>query len=329
MKLIYLAISLCACLASSASAADEVAQPTSQSALADAKKMLGTVPTMLTVLPDSMVAPAQEEMKTLQLSKTTAIPMKYKELIGVAVAAQIPCRYCSYFHSKAITELEKGTDAEIREAIATSALTRQWSTVLNGLNQNPKAFERDLDRMTKADEKNNQARNQTSVSDEYAVSTGEIVSGTTTEAPKPLANLRTSDEVYREAKKMWGFVPEFIRAFPKDSVAAAWNEYGAVYMSPNPAIPAKYKQLISLAVSAQTPCSYCLMMDKNGAKHAGASDAEINEAIALAAHTRKWSTVLNGNMIDESAFRSNTDQIISFLKSQSEKPVIRSSTTQE
>ena len=270
-------------------------------------KMLGRVPTMFKLIPEQMMSASWEEFKNLQLSTATAVPMKYKELIGVAVSAQIPCRYCSYFHHQAVKELVQGSEGEIREAIATAGLARQWSTVLNGVNQNQQAFARDLERMDRASKKY-----MATVKDKSAM---------------PI--VKSSDDVYREAKKMWGFVPKFIEAFPKDSVAAAWNEYNGLFMSANPAVPERYKALISLAVSSQIPCDYCIMMDKSYAKHAGASEQEINEAIALSAHTRKWSTVLNGNLVDESAFRKETDQIISFVKAQNEKNQVRSSSTAE
>ena len=42
----------------------------------------------------------------------------------------------------------------------------------------------------------------------------------------------------------------------------------------------------------------------------GASDAEVKDAIAMAALTRHWSTVLNGLQIDEKKFKSEADRIL-------------------
>ena len=39
-------------------------------------------------------------MKTLQLNPNTALPGRTKELIGLAVAAQIPCHYCIVAHTE-------------------------------------------------------------------------------------------------------------------------------------------------------------------------------------------------------------------------------------
>ena len=46
----------------------------------------------------------------------TAIPNKYLELIGVAVAAIMRCKYCSYYHTE-VAKLYGVTDAEIEDAV--------------------------------------------------------------------------------------------------------------------------------------------------------------------------------------------------------------------
>ena len=64
----------------------------------------------------------------------------------VRVAAQVPCEYCVYFHTKAAKKFG-ATDAEIREAIAQAAQVRKWSTILNGSNYDDDAFEKEVDAM--------------------------------------------------------------------------------------------------------------------------------------------------------------------------------------
>jgi AhpD family alkylhydroperoxidase len=65
----------------------------------------------------------------------------------------------------------------------------------------------------------------------------------------------------------------------------------------------KVKALISLAVAAQIPCDYCIWADTNSARQAGATDAEIAEAVAIAALTRHWSTIFNGLQVDLETFK--------------------------
>ena len=101
--------------------------------------------------------------------------------------------------------------------------------------------------------------------------------------------------------------PQFMKdVSPQQSVSAAWQEYQAV-MNPNGALDGKTKELIGLAVAAQIPCAYCVYAHTQGARHAGATDAQIKEAIGTAALVRKWSTELNGNGYDMGEFKKQID----------------------
>ena len=75
---------------------------------------------------------------------------KTRELIALGVAAQIPCTYCVYFHDKA-ARAAGASEAEVREAVATSAHVRHWSTVLNGMAYDFDAFKAELDAMLASD----------------------------------------------------------------------------------------------------------------------------------------------------------------------------------
>ena len=71
---------------------------------------------------------------------------KTRELIALGVAAQIPCSYCIYFHDKN-ARVQGATEAEIREAVATSAHVRHWSTVLNGMAYDFQSFKMEVDKL--------------------------------------------------------------------------------------------------------------------------------------------------------------------------------------
>ena len=75
---------------------------------------------------------------------------KTRELIALGVAAQIPCIYCVYAHTKG-ARANGATEAEIREAVATAATVRQWSTVLNGMAYDFEAFKAEFDKMQATD----------------------------------------------------------------------------------------------------------------------------------------------------------------------------------
>ena len=119
-----------------------------------------------------------------------------------------------------------------------------------------------------------------------------------------------------EMESALGTVPAMFEVYPDHLRAAAWEWFKAT-QSPDAKVPAKYTQLISLAVSAQIPCAYCVYGHTTLAKAAGATDAEIQEAIASAAEVRHWSTVLNGNAVDLEEFKTEWDAILTHMQAQS------------
>lgn len=101
--------------------------------------------------------------------------------------------------------------------------------------------------------------------------------------------------------------PQFMKDIsPPQAIGPAWQET-MVVMNPNGALDGKTKDLIGLAVAAQIPCAYCVYAHTQAARHDGATDAQIKEAIAMSALTRKWSTELNGNQYDMADFKKQID----------------------
>ena len=127
-------------LASIAKAEDAAAQ----AAYRDIEQTLGSVPSFFKAFPESGIAGAWAEFKSVQLNPKTELSGKVKELIGLAVAAQVPCSYCVYFHTAA-AKANGATDAEIREAIAMASIVRHWSTVLNGAQVDLATFKGEVD----------------------------------------------------------------------------------------------------------------------------------------------------------------------------------------
>jgi AhpD family alkylhydroperoxidase len=81
--------------------------------------------------------------KQLELSETTALPPKTKALISLAVAAQIPCEYCVYADTLA-AKRAGANDEEIAEAVAMAGLTRNMSTIFNGLQIDFTQFKKEM-----------------------------------------------------------------------------------------------------------------------------------------------------------------------------------------
>jgi AhpD family alkylhydroperoxidase len=112
----------------------------------DIEATLGLVPQFMKDVPDYLIESEWASFKNLQLSDQTAIPNKYKELIGLAVSGATRCRYCVYFHTEA-ARLFGATDEEITEASLVAKNTMAWSTYLNAMAYDFDEFRQEFDRI--------------------------------------------------------------------------------------------------------------------------------------------------------------------------------------
>ena len=268
-----------------------LATPAGDVARADIQSTLGFVPGFIKLVPELALPGAWMDMKGLEMNPNTALPGKMKELLALAVAAQIPCEYCIYAHTE-FAKLNGATDAEIGEAVTIGALTRRWSTFANGIQADEAKFKSEIAQLVANMKK--------------AAATG---------APPPktitVVDGKTAGE---DVKQSFGFVPEFLGRYPQEGIAGAWTEMRDVEMNPNSAIPGKYKSLMGLAVAAQIPCKYCIIADTEFAKLEGATERELTEAVAMAGLTRHWSTILNGRQVDKSVFKKDIARVVAGAK---------------
>jgi AhpD family alkylhydroperoxidase len=141
-----LASAMLVALVSTSASAQAPASDTAsaQATYRDIEQTLGSVPTFFRLFPESGIAGAWAEFKSVQLNPKTRLDGKTKELLGLAVASQIPCQYCVYFHTAA-AKLNGATDEDIRETVAMAAIVRHWSTVLNGMQVDLNGFKRETD----------------------------------------------------------------------------------------------------------------------------------------------------------------------------------------
>jgi AhpD family alkylhydroperoxidase len=110
---------------------------------AEIRETLGLVPGFFESLPDSLLESEWESFKGIELNET-AIPNKYKELIGIAVSGATRCRYCAYFHTEA-ARLFGASDEEINEASLMAMHTMAWSTYLNASQYDYDRFVQEVD----------------------------------------------------------------------------------------------------------------------------------------------------------------------------------------
>lgn len=109
------------------------------------QEMLGLVPTFMQSVPDYLVESEWASFKHLQLSET-AIPNKYKELIGLGISGATRCRYCAYYHAEA-ARLFGATEEEINEASLMAKATMGWSTYLNAIQIDYDEFREEFDQI--------------------------------------------------------------------------------------------------------------------------------------------------------------------------------------
>ena len=112
---------------------------------ADIRETIGLVPEFIEAVPDFMIENEWGSFKSLMLSET-AIPNKYKELIGLGVSAATRCRYCAYFHTEA-ARLFGATEDEINESALIAKNTMGWSTYLNTRQFDYDRFTREFDQI--------------------------------------------------------------------------------------------------------------------------------------------------------------------------------------
>jgi AhpD family alkylhydroperoxidase len=104
--------------------------------------MFGLVPSMFKAIPDSSLELEWNLFKRVQFDEG-AIPNKYRELIGVAIAAVTKCKYCSFYHTE-LAKLNGATEAEIEDAVHYAKSSAGWSAYVNGLQLDYEQFKKEI-----------------------------------------------------------------------------------------------------------------------------------------------------------------------------------------
>ena len=116
-----------------------------QQAINEIEESFGFVPSFFKLLPDEYLGSEWDLQKRLTLEETL-IPNKYKELMGLAVAAVTRCKYCTYYHTVA-AKLFGATNEEIEEAMHYTKQVIGWSTYINGMQMDYDEFKKEMDRI--------------------------------------------------------------------------------------------------------------------------------------------------------------------------------------
>ena len=274
----------------------------------DIKNTFGFYPTFMKSVPDAALAGAWAELKSLEFGEPTDLPLKIKNLIGIAIASQMPCKSC-VFYNKTAAMRNGASVKEINEAIYMAADTRLWATFFSGKEVKNSEFNSEVDRMFQhlTDQANTPGKPQLSSKNH----------------PLPQSNIKVvdADTAYQDINRVFGFVPEFMKAYYKNGIAPKWLVMRDFEMSSNTALSPKDKEIIALAVSTQIPCSQCIYFHKEAALSSGTIDREIQEAIETAAITRNWSTLFMANKENGHTFENEMDRGIKFFQQKMKRQI--------
>jgi len=110
--------------------------------LKDIETSLGLVPGFMKGLPKDVLVRDWPLFKKYVLGESH-IPGKYRELIGLAIAANIKCPYCQLFHTGA-AKLHGATDEELAEIAFLASFSSRWSAMIHAQNYDLKTFEKEF-----------------------------------------------------------------------------------------------------------------------------------------------------------------------------------------
>ena len=125
--------------------------------------------------------------------------------------------------------------------------------------------------------------------------------------PRPRA------EVEADMKEALGLVPSFFSRIPDEYIGHEWSLWKKLELGET-LIPNKYKELIGVAIHAETKCRYCTLFHTEAAKLFGATDLEIQEAVHYAKMTVGWSVYLNGIREDVDRFEGELKRVGEFIR---------------
>jgi AhpD family alkylhydroperoxidase len=126
------------------------------------------------------------------------------------------------------------------------------------------------------------------------------------------------ENTLKDIEKTFGFVPGFMKGLPQDVLVHDWPLMKK-YTLGESKIPAKYRELMGLAVAANIKCPYCQLFHMSVAKMVGATAEELAEVAFLASYTSRWSSMIHAQHYSYETFAKETQQIGEFLSKGAKK----------
>jgi AhpD family alkylhydroperoxidase len=113
-----------------------------QETVNDIEKELGRVPGFFNGVPQDVLTQMWPIFKRYILGESK-IPPKYREMIGLAIAATLKCPYCEIFH-KGAAQMNGASDQELAEVAALAGETVFWSNVLHAQHYDINTFAKEF-----------------------------------------------------------------------------------------------------------------------------------------------------------------------------------------
>lgn len=126
------------------------------------------------------------------------------------------------------------------------------------------------------------------------------------------------EETLKEIEETMGIVPGFMKALPENVLIQEWPLFKK-YNFEETQIPAKYRELMGLAVAANIKCPYCQLFHKGAAIMNGATEEELAEIAFLASYTSRWSAIIHAQHYDYEKFKEEFEQIGEYLQKMAQK----------
>lgn len=121
------------------------------------------------------------------------------------------------------------------------------------------------------------------------------------------------EDTLKDIESTLGIVPGFMKALPADVLAQDWPLMKK-YTLGESEIPAKYRELIALAIAANIKCPYCQLFHTGTSGLHGATKEEFSEVAFLASFTTRWSAMIHAQHYDYDTFATEVHQIGAYLK---------------
>ncbi len=121
------------------------------------------------------------------------------------------------------------------------------------------------------------------------------------------------EDTLKDIEETLGIVPGFMKALPKEVLVQEWPLFKK-YNFEETEIPAKYRELMGLAVAANIKCPYCQLFHKGAAEMNGATEEELAEIVFLASYTARWSAFIHAQHYNYETFAREFGQIGEYLE---------------